>query len=133
MQGDVQVQWLSDFRTAVYPRYSFILRRARVQFQYEPFRFGTNVEIGADELPLELKDAFVYYRVTPALRFFAGLGKVSFSLEELTPARKLLLIERSRTNRLFSDYGYLGRNVGLTVEGERGPSRGVFGYAIGLY
>ncbi|MGQ9708101.1 MAG: hypothetical protein ACUVUR_04425 [bacterium] len=56
-----------------------------------------------------------------------------FSLEELTPANKLLMIERGMANELFGDYGYLGRDIGLTVEGEFGQNRVPLGYAVGFY
>ncbi|MEO0068413.1 MAG: porin [candidate division WOR-3 bacterium] len=131
--GYVHTQFLSDFRTGVYPRYSFILRRVRLKAEYSQPRFGGELEIGADELQLEIKDAFGYYRASPAFIFFAGRRKVGFSLEELTPANRLLLIERGLTNKMFGDYRYPGRDIGLAIEGELFTERLPVVYALGVY
>jgi len=133
MKGYVHIQGLADFRTGIYPRYSFILRRIRLKAEYSLPKFGAELEIGGDELKPEIKDAFIYYRVAPELIFLAGRRKIGFSLEELAPASKLLLIERGKMNELFGDYGYLGRDIGVTVEGEFFSYQLPVGYALGIY
>jgi hypothetical protein len=133
VSGYVHVRWSSDFRTAVYPRHSFELSRMRLRFRYIPSDIGANIELGCDELVPAIQDAYVQYRLSPALGFVAGLKKMPFSLEELTPAGKLLVIERGLTNDRFGDYAYLGRDIGLTAEGELfGPKLPV-AYALGVY
>ncbi|MEO0071009.1 MAG: porin [candidate division WOR-3 bacterium] len=131
--GYVHTQFISDFRTGVYPRYSFILRRVRFKAEYTQPRFGAELEIGADELNLEIKDAFGYYRVSPGFILFAGRRKVNFSLEELTPANRLLLIERGMTNEMFNDYRYPGRDIGLAIEGKIFTDRLPIEYSLGAY
>ncbi len=128
----MQVQWRSDFRIGEYPRHSFRLRRARLKFRYVPSDIGASVELGCDELNLRLRDAFIRYRFRPWLRFVLGLQKMPFSLEELTPANRLLVIERSRINDRFGELGYLGRDIGMIVEGEL-ASWSRLGYALGLF
>lgn len=133
VSGYVHVQWASDFRTAVYPRHSFELRRMRLRFNYIPSDIGASVELGCDDLVPSVEDAYIQYRPSAAIGFVAGLRKMPFSREELTSATKLLTIERGPTNELFGDYAYLGRDIGLTVEGELfGPGMPVT-YALGMY
>jgi hypothetical protein len=69
----------------------------------------------------------------PALEFKGGLGKMPFSREELTPAGRLLTIERGLTNDAFGDRGYVGRDVGFSVGGELFPNRLPMTYEAGVY
>ncbi|MBM3314325.1 hypothetical protein FJY71_00590 [candidate division WOR-3 bacterium] len=131
--GYVHVQWRSDFRAGVYPRHSFGLRRIRVRFQYVPSDVGACIELGCDELDPAVKDAYVQYRVGPWLQFFAGLRKMPFSREELTPASRLLVIERGRTNELFGESRYLGRDIGLVCEGSLFGPRFPVTYSAGVF
>lgn len=131
VSGYVHVQWVSDFRVGTYPAHTFDLRRVRLKFHYIPSDIGACVELGCDRLVPSIEDAFVQYRVLPVLQFVAGLRKTPFSREELTPASRLLMIERGMTNDAFGDYGYLGRDIGLAVEGELPGKR--LGYAAGVF
>ncbi|MFO7638839.1 MAG: porin [bacterium] len=134
IDGYVHVQWQQDFRACARPKYGFVLRRARVEFEYRfDERAAAVLELGADRLELTVKDAFVEYRVGRPLRLAAGLRKMPFSLEELTPARRLLMIERTTVNDAFGRPGFLGRDIGLTVEGELFERTLPVGYALGVY
>ncbi|MBM3313092.1 hypothetical protein FJY70_00705 [candidate division WOR-3 bacterium] len=131
--GYVHVQWVSDFRAAVNPTHSFDLRRMRLKFHYIPSDIGACIELGCDRLSPSVEDAFIQYRVGPGLGFVAGLRKMPFSREELTPASRLPAIERGLSNDLFGDLGYLGRDIGLCVEGELFSSSLPVTYAAGVF
>jgi len=131
--GYVHVQWMCDFRPGAFPRHGFELRRGRVEFCYDLARAAVKIELGCDELDLTLKDAFIRYQLASPLRLVAGLRKMPFSCEELTPASRLLVIERSETNNRFGDVGYLGRDIGLAVEGDLFGNRLPIGYALGVF
>jgi hypothetical protein len=134
INGYVHVQWMYDFQESVFPRSGFILRRGRVEFRYELADIvATEIEIGCDKLALTVKDAYIEYQVSPILRFIAGLHKMPFSQEELTPISKLLMIERSETNEMFEDYKYLSRDIGLTIEGELFRNKLPVGYRFGVF
>jgi hypothetical protein len=131
VSGYVHVQWQSDYRPAVYPRHSFELRRMRLRFNYIPSDVGACIELACDDLDPSIEDAYIQYRINQAFGFVAGLRKMPFSREELTPSSKLAMIERGLTNDRFGDRGFLGRDIGLAVEGEVtglhvGYSAGVF-------
>ena len=131
VSGYVHVQWLSDYRPAVYPRHSFELRRIRLRFKYIPSDIGANVELGCDDLEPSVEETYIQYRVSQVLGFAAGLEKMPFSREELTSSSKLIAIERGLTNDRFGDRGYLGRDIGFAVEGELAGLR--LGYAAGVF
>jgi hypothetical protein len=131
--GYVHVQWHSDLRAGVYPRHSFELRRLRVRFQYVPSDVGGCVELGCDGLDPSIEDAYVQYRIKPWLLVVAGLRKMPFSREELTPANRLTTVERGRTNILFGDRRYLGRDIGLAAEGEVALSGVDLTYSAGVF
>jgi len=131
VSGYVHVQWQSDYRPAVYPRHSFELRRVRLRFNYIPSDVGACVELGCDNLDPSIEDAYIQYRISRAVGFVAGLRKMPFSLEELTPASKLMMVERGLTNDAFGDRGFLGRDIGLALEGELPRMR--LGYAAGVF
>jgi hypothetical protein len=133
VSGYVHAQWRYDLHVGTYPRQSFDLRRLRVKFKCELGRVGTDVELGCDELAPSIQDAFITYRVMPALELKGGLGKMPFSREELTPAGRLLTIERGLTNGAFGDRGYLGRDIGFSVGGELFPNRLPMTYEAGVY
>jgi hypothetical protein len=133
VSGYVHAQWLYDLHAGVYPRQTFLLRRARVKFKSEQSGIVADVEMGCDDLVPVVEDAYIGYQVVPALGFVAGLRKMPFSLEELTPTRKLLMIERGLTNDLFGDYDYLGRDIGIAVEGECRLRRMPFSYSAGVF
>ena len=134
INGYVHVQWMYDLHKGASPRYGFILRRGRVEFGYElADAVATEIEVGCDKLALTVKDAYIEYKVNPLLHFVAGLYKMPFSREELTPISKLLMIERSGINKLFGDYKYLGRDIGLTVKGELFRHRVPVGYSVGVF
>lgn len=133
INGYVHVQWLYDFRETAAPRQGFDLRRARIEVRYDLADAAAEIEVGCDELEVTVKDAYLEYRVSPALGFVAGLRKMPFSREELTPVSKLLVIERSEMNDMFGDAGFLGRDIGLALEGKLPwvPIR--VEYAAGVY
>ncbi len=131
--GYVHVQWMYDFRSGAFPRHGFELRRGRVEFCYDLDRAAVEIEIGCDELDLTLKDAFIRHQVAAPLALVAGLRKMPFSHEELTPASRLLTIERSEMNNAFGDVGYLGRDIGLAVEGELFHRLMPVGYSLGVF
>lgn len=134
INGYVHVQWMYDLHDYAYPRYGFILRRARLEFRHELSDvLATEIEIGCDKLALMVKDAYFEYKVHPLLHFTAGLHKIPFSNEELTPISKILMIERSIANDKFSDYKYLGRDIGLTLKGELLKHNLPITYALGVY
>jgi hypothetical protein len=132
--GQVHVQWRCAFEEEWTPDQEFVLRRARLRYEHSFFTdVRTEVEVGFDDLTPELKDAFVEYRVTVPLRFTAGLHKMPFSREELIPVRRLKTAERTHANQAFSDAGYLGRDIGLTVAGDLFEGRFPVSYAAGAY
>lgn len=130
--GYVHAQWRSDLRPGKYPRHSFGLRRVRLKFRYVPSDVGANIELGCDGLTPVLREAYVRYRPLSWLGFVLGLHKMPFSLEELTSADQLLLAERSPMNDCFGNLGYLGRDVGLAIEGELTGSLRL-GYTVGVF
>jgi len=134
IEGYVHLQWRQDSDIRARPGYGFLLRRARVEFHYRfDERASAALELGADKLELTLKDASIAYRVGRPLRFIAGLHKMPFSREELEPSRRMLAVERSLTNDTFDRAGFLGRDIGLTVEGEFFSPLKPVGYALGVY
>jgi hypothetical protein len=133
VSGYVHVQWAYDMHAGAYPRQTFNLRRARVKFFSEVSDVGADVELGCDELTPTIEDAYLYCHVFPVLSFVAGLRKMPFSLEELTPARKLLMIERGLANDMFGDNDYLGRDIGLAVEGAARLHHVPFTYSAGVF
>jgi phosphate-selective porin len=134
IDGYAHVQWVQDFRPGAWPSYGFNLRRARVGLEYEfTDRAAAELEVGADRLDLELKDAFISYRVGRPLRLVAGLQKMPFSREELVPSNRLTMVERSALNGRFGDRGFLGRDIGLAADGELGIGGAVLGYALGAF
>lgn|GEM_PF-2214103 len=118
VDGYVHVQWLSDFTRNAVPGHGFNLRRGRVEFRYDLSGAAAEIELGCDELKVSVKNARVEFRPLDQLGFSAGLEKMPFSREELTPYNRMLMIERSKTNDRFGDYGYLGRDIGLTARGK---------------
>lgn len=134
IEGYAHVQWVQDFRSSAWPRYGFVLRRGRLQARYDfTDQVQTKLEIGCDNLKLEMKDAYIAYRVGRPLRLVAGLQKVPFSREELTSNSRLLMIERSQANDWFGDRGFLGRDIGLCADGEFGPGGVKLGYVLGAF
>jgi hypothetical protein len=131
VSGYVHVQWQSDYRPAVYPRHSFELRRVRLRFSYIPSDIGASVELGGDDLQPSIEDAYIQYRINQAFGFVSGLRKMPFSREELTSASKLMMIERGLSNDRFGDRGFLGRDIGLAVEGELPDMH--LGYSAGVF
>lgn len=132
--GQVHVQWKCALEEDWPPQQGFVLRRARLKYRHTFFAdTRTEIEVGFDDLRLELKDAFLEYRLAAPLRFAAGLRKMPFSREELIPIRRLTVIERTVTNGAFDDRGYLGRDIGLTVEGDLFADRFPVAYALGVY
>ncbi len=134
VRGYVHVQWKFDFRAGAFPNHGFDIRRGRVKFRYKPVdRVLGAVEFGCDELNLTVKDVYVEYRAGRSLRFIAGRHKMPFSREELCPASRLLLVERGETNDAFEEYGHLGRDVGVMVEGDLLERAFPIGYAVGVF
>ena len=132
--GYVHVQWKCVFAEDWSPSQGFLLRRARLKYEHSFFDDArTEVEVGFDNLALELKDAFFEYRVAAPLRITAGLHKMPFSREELVSVRRMTMVERTRTNDAFGDVGYLGRDIGVTVDGDLFEDRFPVGYAAGVY
>lgn len=133
VSGYVHAQWAYDGRTGAYPRQGFELRRARLKFEYDLAGAGADIEIGCDGFDPVFEDALLSYQVIPFLRLTGGLGKMPFSLEELTPVRRLLLPERGVMNSAFGACRYLGRDVGLTAEGRFGLGGVAVTCAGGVY
>ncbi len=134
VDGYAHIQWVQDFRAGAWPAFGFILRRARFSLEYEfAERAAFEMEVGADRLALEVKDAFVAYRIGRPLRLVAGLQKMPFSREELTPASRLVTVERGAANDRFGSMGFLGRDIGLVAEGGLFAPRLGLGYALGVF
>ncbi len=132
--GYVHVQWKSVFENDGIGDHGFVLRRARLKYEHSLLKdFRAEVEVGFDELTLALKDAYFEYQAWPLLRAKAGLFKMGFSREELTAVRNLLMAERSKTNDEFTDPGFLGRDIGLAVEGKLFEERLPVGYVLGVF
>lgn len=136
LDGYVHVQWnLAYFPNVAADRWQhhgFSLRRARARLDYEyGTRARTVLELGADDLRLELKDAFAAFRIGMPLRLVAGVQKMPFSREELCPASRLTMVERSRSNAFFDSLGFLGRDIGLIADGELSRLR--LSYALGVF
>lgn len=74
-----------------------------------------------------LLDASMHYRVAPALRLDAGLFKVPFSREFLTPASSIDFVNRARVVASLAP----NRQIGLQAGGQLGS--GPLSYAMGLF
>lgn len=134
INGYVHIQWLYDMHDRALTRNTFLLKRGRLEFRYELTDIvAAEIEIGCDKIDLTVKDAYIEYQASSMIRLIAGLKKMPFSYEEITPVSKLLLIERTETNKLFGDYKYLGRDIGLAVEGEIFKYSMPVGYSFGIY
>ncbi|MFO7651247.1 MAG: porin [bacterium] len=138
IDGYAHVQWALAYfpgaADASWQHYGFTLRRGRVQLEYEfTDRVATTLEIGCDELDLEVKDASIGYRVGAPLRLVAGVQKMPFSREELRSSSRLVMVERSATNSWFDSLGYLGRDIGLVAAGELLPGGRPLGWALGVF
>lgn len=133
LSGYVHARWQHRLSGGSWPAYGFELTRARAKFAYELSPVRVCLEVGMDELQPSIRDAFVSWRALDALRFTAGLAKMPFSREELTPYRRLAMADRGLANDRFGRLGYLGRDIGLAIDGDV-PLAGIpFGYALGVF
>ncbi len=74
-----------------------------------------------------LLDAAMHYRIAPALRLDAGLFKVPFSREFLTPASSIDFVNRARVVASLAP----NRQIGVQAGGSL--AEGALGYAVGLF
>ena len=134
VKGYVHIQWKHDFRAGAFPNHGFSIRRARVKFRYTATRnIRGAVELGCDKLNLTVKDVYVEYRAGSALTVIAGRHKLPFSREQLCPATRLPMAERSAVNDAFGDRGYLGRDIGVMAEGKLFRRTFPVEYAVGVF
>ncbi len=117
----------------------FFLRRTRLNagFEVSPLVDGYfQAELNASDGGAELRDAWVRYSFSPALRVSAGQFKRAFDLFELDSFTDLSLIERDGRvggvdtcagvggvcsySRFTERLGFSNRDLGVRVEGARG-------------
>lgn len=134
ISGYLQVQYRYDLEEGAVPSNEFQIRRGRIKFRNQVVgNISAVVEIDCGGGKLTVKDAGVGCKVNSFLDFFAGQHKMPFSREELRSASKLLVIDRGAMNDIFDDYGYLGRDIGISVTGEVRQGSFPVGYAFGLF
>ncbi len=134
ISGYIQVQYKYDFQDGPVPNNEFQIRRGRINFRSTIINNVLGIiEIDCGRGELTVKDIGVECQVRRFLNFFIGQHKMPFSREQLCSARRLLVIERSEMNDLFDDYGYLGRDIGISVSGEIAKAGSPIGYALGIF
>jgi len=134
ISGYIQVLYTYDFQDSAAPNNEFQVRRAKLQHKNSITQNVIGVaEIDCGQGELTVKDAGIECRVLSCLNFFLGQHKMPFSREELRPASKLLVVDRGEVNEAFSDHGYLGRDIGVTVEGDVGSKKYPAHYALGVF
>ena len=134
-KGYVQYHWIFDGKNGVVPDNQFLLRRARLTAEPQITEIlSVAIEIDVGKSKISTKDAFIEYKYSRALRIILGQHKIPFSRERLTSSSKILFIERSTMNDVFEDHLWLGRDIGLSMNG-RIISSEVFdvNYFIGAY
>jgi phosphate-selective porin len=82
---------------------------------------------------LTIEDVYFEYKVAQPLSFVVGQYKMPFSREELRPTSKLLVVDRGEVNDAFDDYGYLGRDVGISIQGQVLENMLPMEYALGIF
>ena len=106
----------------------FRLRRARFGFKGWAFGvFDFMISVGADDLSIDLEDAWIGYRQFRVLGATLGNHKVPFSRYALTSSTRQALTERPLSVEAMSP----GRQMGMTLEGEVGD--GLASYALGVF
>jgi hypothetical protein len=114
----------------VEPIHSFEIRRARLSLELDPVQWfcgQLEVDFSAGS---PLKDAFGTLRLSRYFEVTAGQFKKPFSRIELMGARKLEFFRRGITNeRIISDDGFGGRDLGVMVAGEVA----MLGYSLGVF
>lgn len=130
--GYIHTYWKYDFREDKVPNNEFNIRRAQVEFKNTiSNNLSTRVEIDCEKNQIGPKDVFFEYRMKPFLNFVVGQHKIPFSREELRPTDELLVVNRGETNEIFSNYGYLGRDIGVSLTG--GIFKNKIDYTFGVF
>jgi phosphate-selective porin OprO/OprP len=106
---------------------SFLLRRARPIFTgtvYHDFDFNFTPDFGGSSV--QILDAFVNYRFTPALQLEAGKFKSPVGLEQLQADAYAFFNERTLATDLVPN-----RDIGVELHGEL--FSGILSYAAGIF
>lgn len=134
IRGYVQVQYKYNFRDYAVPNNEFQIRRGRIKFNYRiTDKFLTDIEIDCGRGSLTVKDLYLEYEMNRYLNLIVGQQKMPISLEQLHPASKLLVIDRGEMNDVFNDYGYIGRDIGITIKGDILSRSSPLSYAFGVF
>ena len=134
ISGYIQFLYTYDFRAFEVPNNEFQIQRGRVRLKSSIVdNILGIVEIDCGQGELTVKDIGIEYDALSFLNFFVGQHKMPFSREELRSASKLLVIDRGEVNAIFNDYGYLGRDIGITVYGQVGKNNYPLNYALGVF
>ncbi len=134
IKGYVHVLWKYDFREDIVPNNEFQVRRARVKFRNSiSDNLLINIEIDCGKAGFTAKDVYFKYRLNSLLNFVVGQYKMPFSREELRSSSKLSVVDRGEVNDIFDDYGYLGRDIGISVKGKLMEKKFPIKYAFGIF
>jgi hypothetical protein len=134
VSGYVQVQYKYNFLEDAVPNNEFQIRRGRIKFRYMiTDKILTSIEIDCGRGSLTPKDIYVEYELNHFLNFVIGQHKMPISLGQLHSARRLLVIDRGEVNDVFKDYGYLGRDIGISIQGEILKRNSPLRYAFGVF
>lgn len=134
VSGYVQVQYKYNLREDAVPNNEFQIRRGRLKFRYMiTDKILTSIEIDCGRGSLTIKDIYLEYEMNRFLNVVVGQYKMPISLEQLHSARRLLVIDRGEVNDIFNDHGYLGRDIGISIQGEILKKNSRLNYALGVF
>jgi hypothetical protein len=116
------------------PNNEFQVRRARVKLRSTVVnQVQALFEIDCGQGAITVRDAGVEWKANRWFDLFLGQHKMPFSREELRSARTLLVIDRGEVNDIFDEYGYLGRDIGISIKGDVVKDGAPISYALGVF
>jgi len=134
ISGYVQFQYRYDLREDNVPNNEFQVRRARAKLRSIVVgRVEALFEIDCGQGEIAVRDVGVEWKASRWLELFLGQHKIPFSREQLRSARTLLVIDRGEINDAFDDFGYLGRDVGISIKGDVVKDGAPISYALGVF
>ncbi|MEO0226341.1 MAG: porin [candidate division WOR-3 bacterium] len=134
ISGYIQFWFKYNFDEETVPENEFQIPRARVRFKNTiTGRLQTVIEIDGGRGRFSFKDIGIEWQFYRWLGFNIGQQKIPFSREELRSASKLLVIDRGEVNDAFGNNGYLGRDIGVSVNGEVIKDRTPIAYSLGIF
>jgi hypothetical protein len=134
IEGYIHTLWDYDFSEDAIPNNEFQIRRAQVKFKNSiSTNIFTTLEIGFEENQFAPKDVYLEYKANSLFNLLIGQHKMPFSREELRSTSELLVVDRGEVNDIFGDYGYLGRDIGISLNGGIFKNKFPIDYTFGVF